>query len=183
LDDISITGVSSLPVELMYFQAVPHEGQVDLAWATASESDNASFSVERSQDMGFWTEVCWTPGQGDAQGMHTYGCVDAGPPPGTLYYRLRQTDTDGATTCSDVQVVEVSPPADDLKVWPNPTDGRLFFANADPGMTVQIADAQGRRSSRTSTGSDIGEVDVSGLPPGHYRLMLGNGRTAAFIRQ
>ena len=39
---------TALPIELMYFQPENNGDQVDLYWATASEINNAFFTIERS---------------------------------------------------------------------------------------------------------------------------------------
>ncbi|MBL8010943.1 MAG: hypothetical protein JNJ64_10070, partial [Flavobacteriales bacterium] len=102
---LGTTNLSStpLPVELVHFTADPTgPASVRLSWATASEQDNAGFTVERSTDLEDWTAVAQVAGAGDAQTLLSYEALDDPAPPALLYYRLRQTDLDGGSTLSAV---------------------------------------------------------------------------------
>ncbi|MBK8948693.1 MAG: hypothetical protein IPM68_07475 [Flavobacteriales bacterium] len=89
-----LTGLSTpMPVELLSFQAIPVNAQVRLRWATATELNNAYFTVERSPDGLLWAPVLMVPGAGDSQSEQQSVALDDRPLPRLSYYRLRQTDT------------------------------------------------------------------------------------------
>lgn len=111
-----------LPIELITFTAQLNERrEVDLLWVTASEINNAYFTVERSQDLMHYETVSTQPGAGNSNQHHTYTDVDPHPYNGTSYYRLKQTDFDGSYAYS--APVSVNLQGDlffDVTVFPNP---------------------------------------------------------------
>ncbi|HEY0976284.1 MAG TPA: T9SS type A sorting domain-containing protein, partial [Flavobacteriales bacterium] len=176
--------VSPLPIELIGFEARAAADQVDLHWSTASELNNAYFSVERSQDNDAWSTVATVPGQENSQSVIAYSSVDDDPPLGHIYYRLRQTDLNGTSTCSMVKVVYMAA-ASAPQLWPNPATDRMHVAGTDLPALVDVMDAQGRRITLPVQPSPDGpSVDVSALPPGRYVMVLGDaGQHATFIHQ
>src|SRR5690606_33984511 len=86
----SVTENNPLPVELLLFTATPGAGQVDLAWSTASERNNAYFTVERSTDALHFSPLLQVAGAGNSQGLLHYTAADLAPLAGMSYYRLRQ---------------------------------------------------------------------------------------------
>ncbi len=87
-----------LPVELLSFEANHVDREVTLTWATASETNNAFFSIERSTDAVHWERVGQVSGAGNSNVQQDYSFVDQQPSTGMIYYQLKQTDTDGAET-------------------------------------------------------------------------------------
>lgn len=103
-----------MPVEFASFSATVLNGdgsdappRVALAWTTASETNNAYFSVERSADGVHFTEILRLDGAGNATGPVAYREYDENPPFGTVYYRIGQTDADGQTAASRPVSVQV----------------------------------------------------------------------------
>src|SRR5690606_36075626 len=85
-----LINAATLPITLVSFQAEAAAGAVYLAWATATEQDNAQFTVERSADAQQFTPVLHLPGAGNSGQMPHYTATDDAPLPGVSYYRLRQ---------------------------------------------------------------------------------------------
>ncbi|CAA9248457.1 MAG: hypothetical protein AVDCRST_MAG56-2002 [uncultured Cytophagales bacterium] len=103
-----------MPVEFASFSATVLDGdgsgaapRVALAWTTASETNNAYFSVERSTDGVHFTEILRLDGAGNATGPVAYREYDENPPFGTVYYRISQTDADGQAAASKPVSVQV----------------------------------------------------------------------------
>ncbi len=90
------TNSQPLPVELLNFDAsLKNEDQVYIHWATASETDNDFFTVERTLDLNEHSVIAKVPSQGTATDIQKYFTWDDHPAKGVNYYRLRQTDLDG----------------------------------------------------------------------------------------
>jgi hypothetical protein len=88
---------TALPVEFLFFAAsVNNQNQVVLNWATASELNNDYFTVERSVDGFSWEIVTIVQGNGTTPVRNDYSAIDTRPYSGLSYYRLKQTDFDGA---------------------------------------------------------------------------------------
>ncbi|MFH1319432.1 MAG: T9SS type A sorting domain-containing protein, partial [Bacteroidota bacterium] len=147
-----------LPVELLFFNAsVNGEGYVDLKWRTATEINNDYFTVERIKNpQGFenpeglmdedlvWETVDIVDGAGNSNSILHYFSTDNDPYTGTSYYRLKQTDFDGAFEYSDIVAVKIS--RDDglvsVNVFPNPNNGKFIieiesFQNDKYNITVE----------------------------------------------
>ncbi len=111
--------VQALPVTLLYFTARQTGNQVALHWATASETDNDYFSIEKSRDGQQFNEAGRVAGAGTSLAKLTYGFNDDFPFGGASYYRLKQVDLNGMFTYS--KTVKVSSDITSaLRVYPNP---------------------------------------------------------------
>jgi hypothetical protein len=180
-DDLSLSQVSVLPVELMWFTAQDKEGSVELSWSTASETDNAFFAVERSANATDFEEVARLPGAVTSNVVSTYTVDDPFPLPGLSYYRLRQVDLDMTETHSRVVSVTVEhPTSDELHLFPNPSDGKSVWlavpiTHADVPATCSIIDMAGRTVLTQGVPSRASRVELNELQqlrPGMYIVVL-----------
>lgn len=121
---ITVWHYSTLPVELVRFDAEAEGRTVRLGWHTASESGNDHFIVQRSPDGMRFEDVARIPGAGDSQESHTYAARDPQPYPGISYYRLAQVDHDGSVDHSDIVAVNIQ--IDQPTVSPNPSTTGTF---------------------------------------------------------
>jgi len=175
-----------LPVELVSFEAVLNGAQVNLNWITASEKDNAYFTVERSKDGETWTEITRVNAIGTTHQVTGYTGVDQQPLQGTAYYRLKQTDVNGKFTYSNIQVVKNDNLAAGIYPFPNPNGGQHFslgvsgFGHED--VRVVVKDIQGREfysHIHTITGQQQTiAIDLHNrLGAGIYLVVLTSGKT------
>ena len=182
---LRIYGELSLPVELTHFTAKPDgPGRVSLEWTTASEQDNARFTVERSADGRQWTDLKSVPGMGDSNAGHFYKTTDEAPLPGISYYRLRQTDFDGRYEHSPVVSVERAA-MERFRISPNPADGvlRVVFENEIPAATLTVSGPDGQVFlQREIHGVASAVLDVSGLSAGLYFLKMTAGGHASTVK-
>lgn len=99
---ITLSGSVYVPVELESFNAVWDHDKVQLKWATASESNNLGFYVERNSGQG-WQEIGFVAGAGTVAEERFYHFNDKKVRPNARYeYRLRQVDQTGEFQYSDV---------------------------------------------------------------------------------
>lgn len=168
----SMSSNNPLPIELLAFSATANGTQVDLRWATASEQDNAYFTVERSSDAVAFTPLSQVAGAGSSQSVLHYADVDPAPLPGLSYYRLRQTDFNGSTTFSQAVPVLFNGPAAGITVGYGP-DGPWVTHDFTTGSTVEVLDLSGRTVARsTVTGDGPLPVPAAALAHGVYVLRL-----------
>ncbi|HXC05870.1 MAG TPA: T9SS type A sorting domain-containing protein, partial [Bacteroidia bacterium] len=110
-----------LPIELLSFQAkINSYNTVNVNWETATETNNAYFTVERSADAKNFEFLDKIPGAGNSSSVLNYGIVDKNPLKGVSYYRLQQTDFDGKTSYSNISEVNFDGEFTFL-VYPNPS--------------------------------------------------------------
>jgi Secretion system C-terminal sorting domain len=131
-DNISLNLISALPIELVDFSALlKNDRTVELAWQTASEKDNDYFTIERSIDGENWTAIQEIDGAGNSTNLLNYATTDIVSEKGIFYYRLKQTDFDGAYTYSDIRAVVVNQLAIETSVYPNPTNGSFTLTYSE----------------------------------------------------
>ncbi|WP_299756469.1 GDSL-type esterase/lipase family protein [uncultured Pontibacter sp.] len=117
--------ITPLPVELAAFSASSNPNQnVTLSWQTASEKDNAYFEVQRSLNGNDFQEIGRVTGAGTTSMAQSYTYTDAAAMAGTLYYRLKQVDTDGTSSFSKVVQVQVKEREQALMVFPTSSRGQ-----------------------------------------------------------
>lgn len=168
---------STLPVELLSFDAFLNHGKVNLQWKTASELNNDYFAIERSSDGVLFEEIMIVEGAGNSNQLIEYFETDHSPLSGTSYYRLRQVDLDGNTTFSETKIVKTyADLVSELTLYPNPTDGAFHLVLANTGeeeVLVVVRDINGKefysKAIITSTNQHFEAIDLEGiLPKGTY---------------
>ncbi len=141
------------PVELASFLSFSSENKVSLQWTTASETNNLGFAIERKlENEHDWQEIAFIRGAGTSSTPHQYSYQDALDVIGSVSYRLRQVDTDGAFSYSKVVEVTVQAPSQFLLAqnFPNPfnpstTVSYQIPASAQGRMSLVIYDMLGRQ--------------------------------------
>jgi sugar lactone lactonase YvrE len=100
---LEFSASSPLPITLASFGSTLAADGVELAWKTASETNNYGFFVERSTNAktGFANISGLIPGHGTSASGFAYSFTDATAPIGTMYYRLKQVDLDGSVHYSE----------------------------------------------------------------------------------
>lgn len=97
---------SEMPVELMIFNGKVISDAVELNWATASETNNDYFTIERSIDGISFEEIGFVQGAGNSNNVLEYKYSDYTSVE-EAYYRLKQTDFDGKFSYSGIIKVDV----------------------------------------------------------------------------
>jgi hypothetical protein len=177
---------SSLPVSLIYFTPSAKSDYVELKWATSSEINNDFFTLERSSDGKFFTELERIKGRGNSTITNTYLRIDHSPLQGNNYYRLKQTDYDGKTTTFPVKVIRIGAVKTDKQIniattGPNPFSDyfSIDYDVAQRGnVDVQIMNTSGQTIYSNTISADEGRNSFtfnSGgalLPAGVYLVVL-----------
>jgi len=182
INNANLRLVGPLPVELTSFTAEARHATAHLTWITASEKNNKGFAVEASAEGITFRRIGWVAGQGSTSVSTTYRYTDgalATYGATVVYYRLRQTDTDGTESFSPVRTVAVPRNlASSLQLWPNPTRGHVTVSGLASDQPVQLLDLTGRvllRAILPATGS-LDLVLPVGLPSGVY-VVRGGGHS------
>ena len=186
----TIPVVGPLPVTLSSFVVQAAGLGATIRWTTATELDNAYFVVERSYDAVAFSPVSQVAGKGNTSTGYAYQATDPGvaqQPNYTVYYRLRQVDTDGTITYSPVRVLRFAENLVDAQLAPNPTSGTITLQLPVTGTQCLIYTTTGRLLQTQYTNDTTPVLDVSSLPAGLYMLQLqfdgGSMSTHRFIKQ
>ena len=154
---------AALPVNLLRFDARREDTAVILNWATASETGNRGFEVQRSADARNWEALSFVPAlseKGDSEELLAYAFTDRMPLSGQNYYRLKQVDLDGKFEYSPIRAVFIGEnEPSGVQVYPNPTARFVTLSKLNGGEKIQVFDARGRLLH--SRGSDGTTVDIS----------------------
>jgi hypothetical protein len=142
---------SALPVSLLKFEALLKNKQtVDVSWATASETNNDYFTVEKSSDAINYEKVLDIKGAGNSNTMLNYMATDYYPLTGQSYYRLKQTDFDGKYSYSNIIGINTTTNSI-LTIFPNPAaTGDNIQLNIpddlkDKEISINVHDLQGKK--------------------------------------
>jgi hypothetical protein len=98
----------SLPVQLVYFQGSNKGDYNLLEWTTATEKNNDYFSIERSTDGINFLVTSIVGGAGNSNSILHYSYSDPQEGEEIIYYRLKQTDTDGQIYYSKIVAVNAA---------------------------------------------------------------------------
>lgn len=145
-DDVVITCASILlPVEWLEFTATlsSDSRKVNCSWILGSELDSDYFTVERSADAQVWTDIGTVDGAGTTSDQTTYSFIDFGPLGGKSYYRIRQTDFNGAFQYSEIRAVERLGGIDWV-IYPNPGNGKFQVTSGIEEFSIRAIDSRGR---------------------------------------
>lgn len=171
-----------LPVELRAFQAQASGNAVVVTWQTASERNNSHFVVERAvQATSGFVAVGTVKGAGTDARPHAYSFRDesaATMGKTTLYYRLRQVDTDGHESFSPVAAVAVGKQLQALEVYPNPAGSaaqvqvRIMPSEATATGALHVYDMHGALLQKIDNPANILTINAVSLPAGVYTVAL-----------
>lgn len=169
-----------LPIELLEFKATVMNDAVEVSWTTVSETNNAFFTVERSNNGANFTALTTVKGAGNSTQVIKYSVADRFPSDGPNYYRLKQTDLDGKFSYTEIVVVYFTQMSKSpVVIYPNPNDGRRFYvklAGSDKRfITLEILDETGRKilSESFYTDSSLFEfAPAVALTPGMYFISI-----------
>ncbi|GAB5521498.1 MAG: hypothetical protein RhofKO_37490 [Rhodothermales bacterium] len=180
--DFALAELDALPVELTAFTARLNDGAVDLAWSTASETNNAGFHIEQQGPEGArWQSVGFVEGRGTTLDEQRYRYTVRDLDPGTYTFRIRQVDFGGAFEYSPTETVTLVPSGFALQPsYPNPatTTATLRYTLPQPStVRIDVMDNTGRRVQHTTVpnqpdGVRTYTLDVSTLAAGLYHAIV-----------
>jgi hypothetical protein len=181
-----------LPIELSAFDAICVNNKVSVTWTSATETNNAFYTVERScENSGAYEKVGTVPGAGNSSTGHQYSLEDSTFPGGTCYYRLKQTDFNGMS-------VTFNPVSLNCKeeihfglfsIFPNPTADALniiYTADQEGPVQLTLVNMLGQTLQATELHPQIGlnttKLDLSTYSNAVYFIRISNG-TKTIIRR
>jgi len=172
------TSDTNIPVEFTSFNASVNDGNVILKWATATETNNKGFQIERKPDSGPFENIAFIAGHGTTTQPQQYNFVDTKLPAGKYIYRLKQVDYNGSFKYSeDAEVDVISPSVYSLdQNYPNPFNPSTninFSLASDSRVTLKVFDVLGREiatllNKNISAGDHTLNFDASRFNSGVY---------------
>jgi hypothetical protein len=125
IDSIRVTSVDPiLPVGFTAAKAAYiKEKGVQVDWSVATESNTATYVIERSTTGREFSAVGSVKANGNSTSILNYSLIDANPAMNVNYYRIKAVDNDGSFKYSVVLKVMVGVTKTEISVAPNPVKG------------------------------------------------------------
>jgi hypothetical protein len=175
-----------LPIKLLSFTGSNSGASNNLQWTTASETNNASFAIERSANGVNFNAISSVNGAGTSSSAKQYTYTDAAPLVGANYYRLKQIDINGAFEYSNAIVVTAKSAAtSSLAIYPNPANNiaTLTVSNTYLNTTAQLYNIEGKLQQTIMVKNNQQAINVQPLAKGIYLLKLNDGAMLKLIKQ
>jgi Ice-binding-like/Secretion system C-terminal sorting domain len=166
---------SSLPINLLSFDAKKQQNATLINWVTASEQNNARFDLQKSFDARSFKTIATIKGMGTINEAQSYTFLDENKEHGnnainTLYYRLKQIDFNESFNYSKIIAIK-----DDIKkpffLYPNPALEQVFIQNITEGQDFKINDLLGK-TVMSGKINDANALNISALQAGFYFITI-----------
>jgi hypothetical protein len=144
---------------------------VALAWATATETNNKQFVVERSSDGQTFAQIGIVPSKaanGNSTAALSYTFTDNNPLSGINYYRLQQVDISGNATNSIIASATVGKVS--VSLYPNPATSSITVQNVPIGSSVAIYNTAGNTVYTGTVTASRFNINVQHFSAGIYFL-------------
>lgn len=173
----------NIPVELTSFSASVSGNDVILSWATATETNNSGFEIERKTGSD-WMNIGFVAGSGTSTRPNSYSFTDAAPGVSAASYRLKQIDLDGSFSYSNAIEVSFNPVTFSLEQnYPNPFNPSTtirFSLPDDANVKLDIYNSNGELvktliNSAMKKGFHSVNFDASGFASGVYLYRIDAG--------
>lgn len=161
-----------LPIELISFDGEYKNDKVMLHWTTGLEVNHDKFLIEKSNaELRNWDLLGEIKSTGNSFKNKDYTFVDEYPNSDQMFYRLRQIDTDGSETISNIISVYSRDTKTNLySIYPNPVADRIQLSNVtNMSGSIEIINQNGRVVLNTEITQS---VEIHHLTPGIYLLKL-----------
>ncbi|MCB0515500.1 MAG: cadherin-like domain-containing protein, partial [Bacteroidetes bacterium] len=171
-------------VDLLRFSGEVKDNGNLLSWVSASEKDNAYYTVESSRDGQNFTDIAQIAGAGTSSSAKQYQFLDANAGAGTTYYRLSWTEQSGTRHKhpSTVLLHRNGQNTNIIAVYPIPINDMLhlnYTSKIAGEINLKIYDILGRmvyeQELQTKVAINKVEIDMKQFPSGTYFLILSDG--------
>jgi hypothetical protein len=155
-----------------------------VSWTTASEKNNRSFTLQRSDDGNRFSDITTLAGRGNTNSLSKYEYTDNEKKNGGMtYYRLLQTDFDGTSHISPLisgQNCEITGfQVVGLSLEQTPGTASIFIrSEKDERFSLNLCNSMGQSlyvtSEELSSGTNHVKINTLGLSQGMYYLYIKN---------
>ncbi len=160
-----------LPVEWAGFQVRADQKAALLTWQTATEKNTDAFEVLRSRDALTFETIGRVTAAGNSANPKNYGFNDDTPYNGRNYYRIKQIDSDGKNTFSEIKSAYFQDKKM-IRVFPTLATDQINIS-ADNVYPYTVLDQFGRPLISGQTSEGLTSVTVGFLPKSVYLVRVG----------
>lgn len=161
-------GNCGLPVEFLSAYGVVESDGNRIIWETATETNNAYFSIERSVSQSEFETIGFIAGAGSSNSLIRYEFFDTNPYE-LNYYRIRQTDYNGSSEVSPVFAVNRQ-----YAVQPEITvnESIISVSNLGASSSIKVFNQAGLIVFSGSTTEKQIEIETSNFGQGVFSVVL-----------
>lgn len=159
-----------LDVNLLSFNALNKDNKVTLMWQTASEKNNAGFTIERSTDGYTFEPIGFVKGANTSTSIRNYDFTDATPLSNSVnYYRLAWENESNKMVNSKIIAVKITDNKTQIVAFPNPMRDILTVKLPDfkSNSIVELTNIQGQIVAIIENNA---QLNVAHLTAGVYFL-------------
>jgi hypothetical protein len=170
----------ALPLQFLSFSGLYANDASMLLWQTAQEINSSYFDVEMSRNGVDFAAFGRVKANGAGDGSYRY--LHQSPPPGMVYYRLRQVDKDGRFSYTGIITLRIDAARQKgLYLLPNPARDmiNLVYPASDRVSTAMIVNSTGIlvKSKTLPLRSSACIINIHELPAGIYYVYIRDGKT------
>ncbi|HVM88354.1 MAG TPA: T9SS type A sorting domain-containing protein [Puia sp.] len=177
-----VTGTCAilLPVNFGSFMVNGNSSKVVLEWSTYSEQNSKYFEIQRSLNGVDFSTIGTAAAAGNSGSVEDYSFIDYSPLNGNAYYRIKLIVTDGNASYSEIQEIDIAPPAE-MKVMVNNTQNLIHVILPDntSSSVLKLIDMQGRvLKTIHCNGQELSaNINVSNIFQGIYVVEMISAQT------
>lgn len=161
-------GATVFPVKWLHTKVNTTNDENIIEWATASETNNSHFDIEKSDNLKEWRSIGRLDGKGNSDDINHYMFADEEKT--AAYYRIKQTDFDGSYAYSSVVFAAVNNGMRQLLY--KPESKLIEVTGMHHSQTLQVLKHNGTLV-KTIIGED--KIDVGDFNPGVYFIQTPSG--------
>jgi hypothetical protein len=186
INNFPINTCTTVPVQMLSFEAFCSEDFVNVSWITATEIDNKHFEIEKSSDGLNFSSIGIVEGAGNSNQQQYYLYKDVGKSNRIVYYRLKQTDYQGHVDYSTIVMADcMRGNSAKTLIYPNPGLNELIIetaTNTNNQQRVEIIDGIGQIVYQ---GVIFHKhfINTTNYASGVYLIKLENGESYKWIKQ
>jgi hypothetical protein len=178
---MKLTPPSTLPIQLVSFNAWIENEKAQLKWITDNEDGVSHFEIERSPDGSKFAAIGRVMAN-NITSRNEYLYTDPGFSGNRMYYRVKIVDIDGDYSYSKVGSLRFAIEQQSVRFYPTPAKAALTINTIDiPAetgqLTVQVYNSAGSlvKTAQVQPGM-VQSLNIAGLIKGTYFLRLSGGR-------
>lgn len=169
--------LATLPVKFISINASAiNQTSAVVSWVVATPTiASDKFEIQYSSDTKNWISLGSVAISNVNQDK--YGFSHLNVPPGDIYYRIKETDIDGAYVFSSIAFLRSKNDQDKFVVYPNPANNFISIlghANGVGQTKITLYDAVGKQVASSLSTGNVTELKTSLLKEGSYILKIEN---------
>jgi hypothetical protein len=131
-----VTG--TLPVVYQTFYVTRQGTNNQLTWSTSKEQNSISYSIEKSTDARSWKQIAVVAGAGTSSLVNKYAYTDKNGNDAVAYYRIHQTDMNGAAFYSAIRSLRNNEAGSLTNIYASSNKTVIIDFNSDVKDNVSI---------------------------------------------